>query len=45
MDPLIKTQGEGSSGEISPKSHIIYVRRPVTRSVSSKGKYILQDTQ
>jgi len=29
----------------SPKSPITYVRRPMTRSTSSKGKAILQDTQ
>ena len=34
--PLLKNQGEGSSGQASPKSPITYVRRPVTRSASSK---------
>ena len=29
----------------SPKSSITYVRRPTTRSTSSKGKAVLQDTQ
>ena len=29
----------------SPKSPITYVRRPTTRSTSSKEKAILQDTQ
>jgi len=29
----------------SPKSLITYLRRPTTRSSSSKGKEILQDTQ
>jgi len=29
----------------SPKSPITYVRMPMTRSTSSKGKAILQDTQ
>jgi len=29
----------------SPKSPITYVRRPTTRSTTSKGKAILQDTQ
>ena len=29
----------------SPKSPITYVRRPTTRSTSSKGKVILQDPQ
>ena len=29
----------------SPKSPITYVRRSMTRSTSSKGKAILQDTQ
>jgi len=28
----------------SPKYRVTYVRRPMTRSTSSKGKEILQDT-
>ena len=43
MDPLIKTQGEGSSVQTSPKHPITYKRRHVTRSTSSKGKDIPQD--
>lgn len=39
--PLIKTQGEGSLAQISPKSPITYERRPMTRSTSSNGKDIL----
>lgn len=45
MDPVIKTQGEGSSAQTFAKSPITYKRRPVTISTSSKGKDILQDTQ
>ena len=45
MAPPIETQEEGSSTKTSPKSSITYVRRPITRSASSKGKCILQDTQ
>jgi len=41
----MKTQGEGSSGQASPKSPITYVRSPITRFASSKGKGIIQDTQ
>lgn len=45
MVPFMKTQGEGSSGQASPNYPITYLRRPVNRSASSKGKGILEDTQ
>lgn len=45
MTALIKTQEEGYLAQNSPKYLITYVRRPITRSTSSKGKNILQDTQ
>ena len=43
--PLLeKNKGEGSSGQASPKSPITYVRRPITRLASSKGKGLLHET-
>lgn len=41
----MKNQGEGSSGQASPKSPITYVRRHATRYASSRGKGPLQETQ
>jgi len=39
--PLRKKEGEGTSKQASPKSPITYVRRPVTKSTSTKGKGLL----
>lgn len=41
----MKNQGEGSSGQASPKSPTTCVRSSVTRYASSKGKGVLQETQ
>lgn len=45
MPPPMKKKERRSSAQISPESPITYVKMPVTRSTSSKGKEILRDTQ